>query len=102
MLQLPCRCHQTANLNCTVGELPRQRRRIQRPSWSLILVSTNAAFWLFLDSFAALTVQIGNELNLAWGCPCDNPDLVVMTMEQLAAEAAAFSRDALVRMSNRL
>jgi hypothetical protein len=45
-----------------------------------------------------LHVQIGNELNLAWSCPCDDPELVVMTMSQLAAEAAAFSRDALAAL----
>jgi hypothetical protein len=46
----------------------------------------------------ATAVQIAYELNLAWGCPCDNPDLVVMTMAQLAAEAAAYSRDALAAL----
>lgn len=45
-----------------------------------------------------LFVQIANELNLAWGCACDDPDMVVMTMEQLAAEVAAFSRDALAAL----
>jgi hypothetical protein len=45
-----------------------------------------------------LRVQIGNEFNLAWSCPCDDPSLVVMTMTQLAAEAAAFSRDALAAL----
>lgn len=58
-----------------------------------------AALPLPPDGTSELYVQIGNELNLAWSCPCDDPNLVVMTMEQLAAEAAAFSRDALVRFA---
>ena len=44
-----------------------------------------------------LRVQIGNELNLAWDCDCVS-DNVCMSMEQVAAEAAYFSRDALAAL----
>ena len=44
-----------------------------------------------------LKVQLGNELNLAWGCDCV-ADTVCMGMQQVAAEAAYFSRDALAAL----
>lgn len=46
---------------------------------------------------SALRVQIGNELNLAWQCSCV-ADTVCLTMAQVAAEAAYFSRDALAAL----
>lgn len=39
-----------------------------------------------------LYVQLGNELNLAWGCACE-ADSVCMSMERIAAETAHYSRD---------
>lgn len=44
-----------------------------------------------------LYVQLGNELNLAWGCTCQ-ADNVCMTMARVAQETAAFSRDAVAAL----
>jgi hypothetical protein len=44
-----------------------------------------------------LAVQIGNELNLAWGCDC-TADNVCMPMARVAAEVAFFSRDAVAAL----
>eukprot|EP00039_Didymoeca_costata_P021111 m.343456 g.343456 ORF g.343456 m.343456 type:complete len:393 (+) comp22855_c0_seq1:190-1368(+) len=46
----------------------------------------------------SLYVQIGNELNLAWGCSCDKNAPPCMSVDQMARESSAFLRDSLVAL----
>jgi hypothetical protein len=47
---------------------------------------------------APLVLQIGNELNLAWSCSCSAEAPACLGLEQMAAEAAYFSRDTLAAL----
>ena len=39
-----------------------------------------------------LFVQIGNELNLVWGCSCSEAEIPCMSMDTAAAESAYYLR----------